>query len=394
MVIDPRARDNVENMRYALGFTLAAVAAAGCSPSSPHVGPPWLGDARVFVQGVGSTNMDCRNGICQHNENTDLTTYKGAIYLVHRTAMSQVLGPNSALHVYRSTDHGATFTQTALLPAPTDRDLRDPAFYQIGDTLFMKALTRLPVVSAHDSNVDTVAIGYSTTDGTNWNSLGPIGPHGWSFWRPQQQAGVWYSAAYQDGDASVVMFSSTDGIHWTQGASVYGVTADSPVETELVFFPSGRLLALVRCDSTGPIDQVLGDDGPLKTQACWANAPYTQFDCSNAIMGQRFDGPLAFFWKSRLFMVARKHLQPTDRKRTSLFELSGDFTTNAAPSVKEWGELPSAGDTSYAGQAMIDDHRVLVSWYSSDVQQDETWTLGLLDASDIWVGTIDLSALK
>src|SRR5262245_38224830 len=69
--------------------------------------PPWLSDAKIFVSGTDNANNDdCRAGICRHNENTDLTVYNGAIYLVHRTAQSQVLGPNSSLHVYRSTDGG------------------------------------------------------------------------------------------------------------------------------------------------------------------------------------------------------------------------------------------------------------------------------------------------
>ena len=52
------------------------------------------------------TNQNCRTGVCQHNENTDLTSWHGAIYLVHRTANSQILGPNSSLRVYRSRDEG------------------------------------------------------------------------------------------------------------------------------------------------------------------------------------------------------------------------------------------------------------------------------------------------
>src|SRR5690242_556498 len=76
--------------------------------------PPWLSDAKILVSGVASSNNDdCRTGLCRHSENTDLTVYKGAIYLVHRTAQSQVLGPNSSLHVYRSTDDGQSFTKTA-----------------------------------------------------------------------------------------------------------------------------------------------------------------------------------------------------------------------------------------------------------------------------------------
>jgi hypothetical protein len=369
------------------------LAAAGCSGGGPHVGPPWLADGRVFVQGVGVTNQDCRNGICQHNENTDLTSWNGALWLVHRTAKSQILGPNSALHIYRSTDGGRHFTETARIDAPTDRDLRDPCFYQVGGQLYLKGLTRLPVLSEHDSNVDTITVAYRTSDGTNWDSLGQIAPDTWSFWRVHEFSGAWYSAAYQDGDLSIKLFSSADGMTWTAGADLYTVAADSPVETELVLLPSGAMMALVRADSTGPTAEVLGDSGTLHTYVCWAQPPYSSFSCPGAIVDQRLDGPIAFFWKSRLFVVGRKHLQPSDRKRTALYELSG-FDAGAVPAIKEWGEIPSAGDTAYAGVVPVDDHRVLVSWYSSDVVDDENWTIGMLDATDIWLGTIDLSALR
>ena len=38
------------------------------------------------------------------------------------------------------------------------------------------------------------------------------GPEMWSFWRVKDDAnGVHYTAAYEDGDKSVALFSSTDG---------------------------------------------------------------------------------------------------------------------------------------------------------------------------------------
>ena len=105
---------------------------AGADVGVPIVTPPWLSGAKVLVDGHAFDDpfLDCRTVICRHNENTDLTTYKGAIYLVHRTAISQTLGPNSALHVYKTTDAGATFTETARIPAPIanvrfPRHLRD-----------------------------------------------------------------------------------------------------------------------------------------------------------------------------------------------------------------------------------------------------------------------------
>src|SRR5690242_7359979 len=82
------------------GDTSSAAGSSSGSGGGPP-SPPWLSGAKILVSGVDNANNDaCRAGLCRHNENTDLTVYNGAIYLVHRTAESQVLGPNSSLHVY------------------------------------------------------------------------------------------------------------------------------------------------------------------------------------------------------------------------------------------------------------------------------------------------------
>jgi hypothetical protein len=354
--------------------------------------PPWLSNAHVFVNGHGLEDQrDCRANICRHNENVDMIAWNGATYMVHRTARSQILGDNSALHIYRSTDSGVTFTDVATLPAITGRDLRDPAFFVVGSTLFMKALTRLPVDSVRDSNVDTVTVITTTTDGVTWTPFVDAAPHGQSFWRVKENGGTYYSAAYADGDQMVTLFSSKDGRAWTKGAQIYGVSADTPLETELVFMPSGKLLALVRMDGTDA--ELLANDGRLRTKVCWADAPYTTFTCPQELSPYRLDGPVALFWQKRLFVIARKHIEDeTGRKRTALYELGG--TLDGGPlTIKEIGELPSAGDTSYAGIAMIDDHRAVVHWYAGDIYRDEAWVLAMFNITDIWQGTIDFSKL-
>jgi len=363
---------------------LAALLLAGCG------GHPAVDAARVLVQGVGVTQTDCRGGVCQHNENTDLVSWNGALWLVHRTAQSQVLGPDSSLRIYRSTDQGATFALQTILPAVNGRDIRDPAFYVVDGVLRMKALSRLPVTSARDSGVDTVALGTRSLDGVHWDDWTELAPHGWSFWRVKEFAGVCYSAAYQDGDQSVDLYRSPDGASWERVGQVYGVSADTPLETELVFMPSGRLLALVRMD--GNDQELLGTQGRLRTRVCWAQPPYSSFDCSQEIDGQRLDGPLAFFWRSRLMVVARKHLGADGRKRTSVFELTGNFEGGPLQ-IRELHELPSAGDTAYAGGTLLNDGRMLLSWYSSDLHRDPDWVYGQLTASDIWTAVIDPSKM-
>jgi hypothetical protein len=348
--------------------------------------------ADIFVDGLqyNDVYLDCRTGYCRHNENTDMIVWNGATWLVHRSAVSQQLWPNSALHVYRSTDHGQTFAQTAFIDAPTTRDIRDPAFFIVGKQLYMKTLERLPGGGPRDTDVDTVSVVKTSPDGVHWTTGQEVAPHQWSFWRVKENAGVYYSAAYQDGDLQVVLYTSPDGLSWTAGPQIYGISDDTPLETELSFMPGGMLLALVRMDGTDA--ELLGDQGRLRTKICWSSPPYTSFSCPAEFDGQRLDGPLSFFWQGRLFVIARKHLQGTGKKRTSLFEILGDFNGGAL-TIQEWGELPSAGDTSYAGIAMEDPTHAVVSWYSGDLEADRPWVLGMYDPTNIWLGSIDFSRL-
>jgi hypothetical protein len=364
-------------------LTLIAIAACGTDSATP-----WLEDSHVLVDGYDETNMDCRTGLCDHDENTDLTIFNGATYLVHRTAISQMLGPNSSLRVSRSDDYGAHWTLLALIPAPIDRDLRDPSFYvDASGQLSIKAITRMPVNSGRDSFVDSISVRTASPDGgTTWSSLAPIGPETWSFWRIKADTdGMLYSAAYEDGDKSVKLFASPDGVTWTPGAVLYDVAEDTPVETELVFDANG-VTAYVRMDGTD--DELLGNYGRLRTKVCTAARPYTSFACDRELTGVRLDGPLVFDHAGRRFAIARKHfIEVADRKRTALYELVGDHDWI------EHGEFPSTGDTSYAGIAAIDDSRFVVTYYSTNIHQDEPWARAMFGPTDIWQATIDLAKL-
>jgi hypothetical protein len=355
---------------------------AACAPKTPR-----LENAAVLISGHDVANQDCRNAICPHNENVDLTRFAGDVYLVHRTALSQVLGPNSALHVYRSTDDGKTFSETAVILAPDGRDLRDPHFYLVGDRLFIEALTRLPVNSIRDSDVDTITVITSSQNGVEWEPLAPVAPKTWSFWRVQSFSGRYYSAAYEDGDKSVVLYASDDGRAWRQGPVIYGASEHTPLETELTFMPSGKLMALVRLD--GADEDLWGENGKLATAVCWADPPYERFDCPQTVKGQRLDGPLSFFWQGRLFHIGRKHLKDGGRKRAAVYEIEN--AEHGGPiTIKEHLELPSAGDTAYAGAVQVADDRMLISWYSSDLDEDQRWIFAVFALSDIWTAELVL----
>jgi hypothetical protein len=353
--------------------------------------PKWLRGVKVVVPG-NPDNQDCRRSVCPHNENTDLIRWKGDVWFVHRTAGSQVLGPNSSLRVYRSKDDGATFKLKSIIPAPADRDIRDPHFYIVGKRLFIKAITRLPGFALRDQDAGSVSVDTSSADGRKWRALRSIGPVRWGFWRVVEHNGGYYSAAYEDGDLRVVLYRARDGRRWKAGPLIYGVSEDTPLETELVFSPSGRrLLGLVRMD--GSDSELLGFRGRLRTKVCWAKRRYTRFSCRQTLNGVRLDGAVAWWWRGRLFVIARKHLPGAGiRKRTALYELTGKFEGGPL-AIVEHGELPSAGDTSYAGIVRIGRSRFLATWYSSPPSEDTSWAAGFGGRTDIWQATLDLSRL-
>lgn len=126
----------------------------------------------------------------------------------------------------------------------------------------------------------------------------------------------------------------------------------------------------------------------------YADAALSASDGDRALpaLRQAGAGPLTFFWHDRLFSIARKHLGADGRKRTALYEFGG--TLDGGPlTIHEWGELPSAGDTSYAGAAPLPDGRVLATWYSGDLPSDDAWVFGMYAATDIWQAAIDPARL-
>lgn len=382
----------VSEHRVWLGLAVAAaITVLGVLPASAGARPRWLVGAKIIVSAdLGGQN--CRTGVCKHNENTDLALWHGAIYFVHRTANSQILGPNSSLRVYRSLDHGRTFQLRAVIPAPAGRDIRDPCFYAVGKRLFIKAITRLPGFALRDQHAGSVSVETHSSDGRRWSATRAIGPFGWGFWRVVQRHGVYYSTAYEDGDLRIVLYHSVDGLRWAAGPQVYGVAADTPLEAELAFSPSQRfMLALVRMD--GNDVDLLGYQGRLRTKVCWARVPFSRFSCPQTLNGVRLDGAVAFYWGRRLFVIARKHLRGAGvRKRTALYEITGRLEGGPIK-IHEWGELPSAGDTSYAGVAPLGGSRFLVTWYSSPLRGDPSWLIGFTGPTNIWKATVDLSRL-
>ena len=84
------------------------------------------------------------------------------------------------------------------------------------------------------------------------------------------------------------------------------------------------------------------------------------------------------------------------RKRTALFWIDpgreGAERARTAPRLVWLSDLPSAGDTSYAG-AVVHGDTVWVDYYTSRIDRDWPWIVGMFLASDVRMARIPLDAL-
>lgn len=110
----------------------------------------------------------------------------------------------------------------------------------------------------------------------------------------------------------------------------------------------------------------------------------------------RLDGPRLFSLANSVYAVGRFEpgwkgllLQTGSilgTKRTSLFLVVEDRLARLS-------DLPSAGDTSYAGVAVKDD-QVYVSYYTSRTDRDYPWIVGMLLASEVRMAKFSRSGLE
>ncbi|CUS03204.2 conserved protein of unknown function [Candidatus Promineifilum breve] len=321
-----------------------------------------------------------------HNSNTHLIYWRDHFYLVHARSRFHMGNDESRLVVRRSAD-ARQWAELAVLDMP-DADIRDPKLAVIGDRLFLYAL---PNNGFEPEPYGTVVS--TSDDGIHWTPFEQVGEPGWLLWEPKTPDGgaTWYATGYWHEHGRSALFKSTDGLAWERVSDIH--QGDRNDETANEFLPDGRMLVTARLEG----DDRAWHQGSKNAATLLAVAapPYTEWTTTRSLT-TRLDGPALFSHNGRVYAAGRYDPEGREkwygmssllgRKRTALYEVRPDALIYLS-------DLPSAGDTSYAGVVIKDDD-LYVSYYSSEVGRDYAWLLGAVMPSDVLMARVALEKLE
>jgi len=272
-----------------------------------------------------------------HNAFTDLVRFEGRWFCVFREGKDHN-SPDGKLRVITSTD-GQKWESAAVLDTKKG-DLRDPKISVTPDGDLM--LLGVEVVQ-DGPRQRYQSLTWFSRDGRTWGEPHPVGDPDFWLWRVTWHKGTAYGIGYGCGqDRSVRLYTSKDGKKFdTRVERLFDV--GYPNEASIVF-DGETAYCLLRRDGQ-PSSALLGV----------AQAPYTKWQWKD--LGVRVGGPHLIRLSNGKWIAAVRLYDK--RVRTSLCRI--DLQPGR---LTEFLELPSGGDTSYAGLVEYQ-NQLWVSYYSS-----------------------------
>lgn len=276
-----------------------------------------------------------------HNAFTDLIRFQDRWFCVFREGEKHV-SEDGALRIITSLD-GQKWESAALLKSP-DSDLRDAKITVTPNGELMLSGAE----ALHDKSVHThQSLAWFSNDGFTWSEKNEIGDPNFWLWRTTWHNEKAYSIGYACGEEkSIRLYKSTDGK--TFEIHVESLLTDGyPNETSIVF-KGDTAFCLLRRDK-GTKTGLLGISLP----------PYNNWEWKD--LGVRIGGPDMLLLPDGRFIATVRLYDGSEwhPARTSLC-----WIDTHSGKITEALELPSGGDTSYAGMVFYDGI-LWVSYYSS-----------------------------
>ncbi len=334
--------------------------------------------------------------------NVDLIKVGDSIFMGFRTAPTHFASPNAKLYVVRSDDEGKTWEEELYIEI--GRDLREPRFLYFQNKLFLYFYTG----GTHPLKFEPERIHFCLRqEKGQWTKPQPIYEEGYVVWRLRTFGDKAYMSVYYGKDiygkgnrGDVRLLVSTDGIHWNPISPNPQIDLVGAEEAEFVFDENGGIVAIVRLEVGGG---GLICKSPPKRIDCW-ECKFTPY---------KVDSSLMFTHNGRYFVIGRRNIAGRSargsdlfpegirnawsmlfysltRKRTCIYEINPE-NLELYPLI----DLPSKGDTAFAGIVPISEDKYFLVNYSSSLNgPDLPWIWGQLLGSQLYGFILDFSNMK
>ncbi len=309
---------------------------------------------------VSVTDVNTVYEIGPHNAFTDMTWFKGKIYLAFRNCPDgHMVHPTSRIIILASTN-GDDWKEVYTFSV-RDRDTRDPHFVVFRDELFLYTGTwYCGEARPKDRNMNQMlGFGVKTSDGDVWTRPFELkGTYGHYVWRGATDSKSVYLCArrrrgfmeipnLQRHDELVEsrILRSNDGVSFKDVGHFQLKYGD---ETSFQFRENGEIQAVSR------------QGGNRNAQLISLTKPYN--DPKVIDLGRYIGGPLLFYFDDHI-LVSGRNIRD-GRVYTNVSVLQNNRLYDLV-------DLPSSGDCSYPGMVALCPGCILVSWYSSHLKTND-----------------------
>lgn len=326
-------------MRVFTGFILALLCCCTASASAQEA---------VLVETIKLWDKG------NHNAFTDLVRFKGRWYCAFREAEAHV-SPKADIRILAS-KNGRDWESASVIEM-RGHDLRDPKLSVSPDGKWLELLVGDTVREGNKPATLSRSFIARSLDGIGWTKIDYVGPDQEWFWRLTWHKNKAYATAYDvrpetraSGSFFSQLYVSADGVKFEQLAAPLCAEIGSN-EATIRFAKDGTAYVLQRCDGKpGANHAFFGTSRPPYKEWVWKD------------LGVFFGGPNFIQIPDGRWIAAGRMYRPDEFgnrvPRTIICEL--DVTKGELRSLLD---LPSGGDTSYAGLQYYGN--LWVSYYSS-----------------------------
>lgn len=284
-----------------------------------------------------------------HSAFTDLCYANGSWYCVFREGTTH-MSLDGKIIVLKSMD--AKLWRQHSEMSWQGGDLRDPKLsVSPGGVLILSAGIRWAVYNTRKSRL--YSVGWHLKENGDWSApvLDQTSEGSWR-WAPTWHKGTAYSVGYGAEDIQGCLYESKDGLHWQAVLKPFFPDTGVFTNESTLVSDNETLWCLSRRDAAGGAKAILG-------KAILTNATRWLKNWQWQTVSKAIGGPkLIKLSNGEWLLAARRINYKRWSAKTVLYKLNPK-----SGRLKVWRELPSAGDSSYAG--MVEkEGKLYISYYS------------------------------